>query len=56
MQCSHCGGVHRRACPRVKKLEFDYRSDLVQIRSVEFWPEGQWSDDNIIWPEDVYNA
>lgn len=54
MKCAHCGGAHRRACPRVRRMDFEYKGEITQIKSVEFWPEGQWSDDNIIWPEDVY--
>lgn len=35
-------------------MEFEYKADITQIKVVEFWPEGQWSDEHIIWPEDVY--
>ena len=41
-KCSHCGGYHVRACPRVRKIEF-HQNGL--IASVEFWPYGEvdWS-------------
>lgn len=48
--CQHCGGRHARACPRVRKMSFHPNGALA---SVEFWPEGRWSDDDIIWPEDI---
>lgn len=47
--CMHCGGLHLRACPRVKRIVF-HRKD--EISEVEYWPE--WPDDHIIWPEDIY--
>jgi len=50
--CSHCGGRHTRACPRVKRMEFHPNGALA---SVEFWREDQWSDTEIIWQEDLLN-
>lgn len=47
--CKHCGGIHARACPRVKRMAFQ-GDNLIEV---EFWPEGRWSDDHIIWPEDA---
>lgn len=47
-QCSHCGGVHLRACPRVKRMIFD-KNQLVEV---EFFEDGQWDATNILWPED----
>lgn len=49
--CPHCGGLHLRACPRVRRLVFKRPEE---ISEVEFWPAGKWPEDNIIWPEDVY--
>ncbi len=23
------------------------------LASVDFWPDGKWSDDGVIWPEDL---
>ncbi len=48
--CQHCKGLHARACPRVKTMSFHPNGGLA---SVEFWPDGQWSDAQVIWPEDV---
>lgn len=49
-QCKHCGGIHNRACPRVRRLAFHNGNTIAEV---EFWPEGRWSDEHIIWPEDV---
>lgn len=48
--CQHCGGRHARACPRVKQLKFHPTGALAQV---DFWPEGKWSDEHILWPEDL---
>jgi hypothetical protein len=47
--CQHCKGRHARACPRVKRLDFHPNGAL---KRVDFWAEGKWSDEHIIWPED----
>lgn len=51
--CSHCGGRHTRACPRVKRLQFHPNG---QLASVEFWAAGKWDDSNIIWQEHLAEA
>ncbi len=48
-KCSHCGGVHLRACPRVKMMKFGSGSSL---EVVEFWET--WDESFTVWPEDVY--
>lgn len=48
--CTHCGGRHTRACPRVRRMKFHPNGTLA---AVEFWPEGKWSDEHVIWPEDM---
>lgn len=48
--CRHCGGSHARACPRVRRLEFHTSGTLA---SAEFWRDGQWPMDSILWPEDL---
>lgn len=50
--CPHCGGLHLRACARVKRLEWRNKEEL---GSVEFWPWHKivWPDDQL-WPEDVF--
>lgn len=45
-QCRHCGGVHDRACPRVKRFVFSPTGSLLEV---EFWRE--WDDSNVIYPE-----
>lgn len=47
-QCRHCGGVHSRACPRVRRLCY---TDGGSLTEVEYWPDGKWSDEFVIWPE-----
>jgi hypothetical protein len=49
--CKHCGGLHLRACPRVRRLVMRNRDE---ISEVEFWPDGKWDDSMIVWPEDVF--
>jgi hypothetical protein len=48
-QCIHCGGLHLRACPRVKRIVM---RNSEEISEVEFWPS--WPTEHIIFPEDVY--
>lgn len=48
--CRHCGGLHPRSCPRVKRMAFHSNGAMAEV---EFWPDGQWSDDNILWPEEL---
>jgi hypothetical protein len=47
-QCAHCGGLHLRACPRVRNLQW-YRDGAV--RAAEYWQT--YDDTNVIWPEDL---
>jgi hypothetical protein len=49
-RCGHCGAVHARACPRIRRLEFHPNG---QIATVEFWPPGKWPQDGLMWPEDL---
>jgi hypothetical protein len=51
-ECEWCGGIHQGLCPRVKKIIYHPNDDRV-IREVEFWAEGDWSRNQIIFPEDV---
>lgn len=48
--CRHCGGLHPRSCPRVKRMAFHSNGTLAEV---EFWPDGEWSDENVIWPEEL---
>ena len=52
--CEHCGGLHKRACPRVKRLVVA-RTGPGDGRwtEVEYWPA--YPDTGVIWPEDAYD-
>jgi hypothetical protein len=49
--CVHCGGVHLRACRRVKAVKWHVDGTVIEA---EYWPDGQWDEAGIIWPEDAY--
>jgi transcriptional regulator with XRE-family HTH domain len=46
--CQHCRGVHTRACPRVKSVEYQESGAL---KRVEYWAEGEWSTDHVIFKD-----
>lgn len=46
--CPHCGGLHLRACPRVRRMMFHGQ----EISEIEFWAHGDWPTTDILWPED----
>jgi hypothetical protein len=48
--CQHCGGLHQRACPRVKRQEFHPNGNLI---AVEFWDK--WDESGVVFPEDAYD-
>lgn len=48
--CRHCGGIHVRACPRVKLMRFHPNGSLAEV---EFWQENQWSDDHVVWSDQI---
>ncbi|MFJ5532447.1 hypothetical protein [Streptomyces sp. NPDC093261] len=50
-RCPWCGGLHVRACPRVKSMRFDNAGE--KVLEVAFWPDGKWLDSFIDWPEDM---
>ena len=53
--CPDCGGLHRRACPRVRRQVWLRTGPGSGERTeVEFWPPG-WDDTGVIWPEDAYD-
>ena len=52
-QCSHCGGAHLRACPRVKRMTFNASGTLHEI---EFWQDKDWDKSNILWPESIVES
>ena len=54
--CPHCGGLHKRACPRVRRLVVARTGPGDgQWTDVEYWPDG-WDDTGVIWPEDAYDT
>jgi transcriptional regulator with XRE-family HTH domain len=46
--CAHCRGVHVRACPRVKRMSYHDNQTLAEV---EFWPDGKWPTENVIFPD-----
>ena len=48
--CRWCGGLHKRACNRVRKLEWAPNGNLL---SAEFWP--RWDQPGTVWPEDAFD-
>lgn len=51
--CAHCRGRHTRACPRVKAMKWHPNGTLA---AVDFWRDGQWSDEHVIWEEQLAEA
>jgi len=51
-QCVHCGGLHLRACPRVRRIVWRNKEEPAEI---EYWASGRWPEGGIIFPEDVYD-
>ena len=48
--CEHCGGLHRRACPRVRRIEKHPNGNVI---AVEYWEK--WDESGVIFPEDAYD-
>jgi ribosomal protein L32 len=48
-QCEHCGGVHSRACYRVKRRVERTTPDGGRVLEVEYFET--WTQPNVIWPE-----
>ena len=46
----HCGGIHQRACPRVREKEYHPNGNLVRVRYFR-----TFDDTGVIWPEDAYD-
>jgi len=51
-RCDHCGGVHARACPRVKRLAFHPNGAVAEV---EFWRAGSWPEDQVVWLDEEDN-
>ena len=51
--CVDCGGLHPRACPRVKRqVWLRTGAGAGERTEVEYW--GTYDDSAIVWPEDAY--
>lgn len=50
-KCEHCGGVHPRECMRVKRKVERITPDGGRTIEVEYWPQGEWENAYVIWPE-----
>jgi transcriptional regulator with XRE-family HTH domain len=54
--CGSCGGLHTTAvkapgsCPRIKRIAYDAQGRMLEV---EYWPEGKWPKDGIIWPDEL---
>lgn len=51
--CKACGGLHTEtigtpgACPRIRRVVYDNHGNVTEM---DFWPEGEWSRDGILFP------
>lgn len=53
--CEDCGGLHQRACPRIRRQTWIGQGSAAGTRTeVEYWRDGQWDDSGVIWPEDAF--
>jgi hypothetical protein len=52
--CPDCGGLHQRACNRVKRQVWIGQGSGAGTRvEAEYWPE--WKQPGVIWPEDAFD-
>ena len=47
--CVHCGGIHGRACPRVRRVKWDGGKPVEAV----YWRDGKWPTDSVLFPEDI---
>lgn len=51
--CKACGGLHTEtigtpgACPRIRRVAYDSHGNITEM---DFWPEGAWSREGILFP------
>jgi hypothetical protein len=51
--CEDCGGLHQRACPRIRRQVWIGQGSGAGTRTeVEYWKE--FDQTGIIWPEDAF--
>jgi hypothetical protein len=48
--CEHCGGLHKRACPRIRRVDKHPNGNVI---SISFWRK--WDESSVIFPEDAYD-
>ena len=48
--CADCGGIHQRACPRIKRLDLHPNGNRVGVTYFR-----SFDDTGIVWPEDAYD-
>ena len=48
--CGDCGGIHQRACPRIKRLELHPNGNRIGVTYFR-----QFDDTGIVWPEDAFD-
>lgn len=48
--CEHCGGLHKRACPRIKRIE---RHPNGNITAVSYF--SKWDESGVVFPEDAFD-
>jgi hypothetical protein len=55
--CEHCGALHQRACPRVKRLAVARTgAGDGKWTEAEYWPPGwEQHQEGLIWPEDAFD-
>jgi len=46
--CMHCGGIHARACPRVKRLFWHPNG---RIARADYWPHNKINWEGVIWED-----
>lgn len=52
--CPDCGGIHQRACPRIRRqVWLRTGAGAGERTEVEYWPE--YDQTGIIWPEDAFD-
>ena len=49
--CQACGGIHARACPRVRSVEYQPQGDRVLMKRVTYWRT--WDDSDVLWAESL---